>query len=211
MTCERDYGRIRRKQNKLKNDYIKKFLIMFTNISFSLFCFHRLRGFPFWSKSAHMMLHCNGSWCSINIYRQQYFAFINTDELLTPCHQRNFNSSTSRLSSLVSLQQFSRFVPSLTSMFEQIFRLFQSGSNRCLIHVTVFICLWAFLPHAQFVMCYFNRLSGRSETHWFPCVDLSFDICLIFIKNFLEHMKNLKRWYWFECNMLIKIAYRLSK
>lgn len=157
------------------------------------------------------MLHCNGSWCSINIYRRQYFASINTDELLTSCHQRNVNSSTSHLSSLVSPQPLSRFVPSITSMFEQIFRFLQSGSIHCLIHVTVFICLSAFLPHSQFVMCYFNRLSGKSETHCFPYVDSHFDISRIFVKKFLKHMNNLKRWYWFECNMLITIAYRLSK
>jgi len=43
------------------------------------------------------------------------------------------------------------------SMFEQTFVLFQNGVHRCLI----LLWLLATIPHTQFVMCYFNRISGK--------------------------------------------------
>ena len=45
-------------------------------------------------------------------------------------------------------------------MFKRICQFVQSATHHLLIHIGIIICLYTLLPHAPFVMGYFNRLSG---------------------------------------------------
>lgn len=48
-------------------------------------------------------------------------------------------------------------------MFEQIFQLFQDGLQRLRILILIIVWLTAAFPQSGFVMCYFNRLSGKLD------------------------------------------------
>jgi hypothetical protein len=102
----------------------------------------------------------NGSWWSINIYLRKYFYSIKTDVPVTSCHHKNFNFETI-LFLFVALLPSSLVTAIIISMFEQLFTLFHYGTNHLLILVFIIVWLSATVPHSHFVMCYFNRLSGR--------------------------------------------------
>ena len=92
------------------------------------------------------MRYSNGTWCFI-VHLE--FDRFNLDVLGTSCRTKFFESVALLSSSAVMV------------MFEQFVRLFHTGDNRSLTPSLLIVWLLATVPHSRFVMCYFNRLSGR--------------------------------------------------